>query len=150
MVASVPASVPVAYGTVGTVTYKLTIGTGPQVPIASLQSQAGANFVYTVVNGKAAAAPVTIIAEAGDTAVVQGVNPGDQVIISPPPGLLAGSTIQLVALPAAQGPAAAGQSQTGQNGATAQGGQRTGSRPGSPSAAGGGRTATGSTTGGAP
>ncbi len=137
MTASVPASVPVSYGTVGTISYKLTIATGPQIPLAALQSQADINYVFTIQNGKAAEAPVTIIAEAGTTAVVQGVKPGDQVILNPPPGLLAGSSVQVVTLPATsgQGAAAAG----GQAAAGMQG-QGTG-RPGQAGAAGG-QTAT--------
>jgi HlyD family secretion protein len=103
MVAAVPASLPVNYGSVGTITYRLTIATGPQIPIAALQSQANVNYVYTVVNGKTVETPITIVAEAGNTAVVGGVEAGAQVIINPPPGLLSGSTVQVVALPAAQG-----------------------------------------------
>jgi HlyD family secretion protein len=96
MVASAPANLPVSYGTVGTITYRLTIGSGPQIPLAALQSRANLNFVFTIADGKAAETPATIIAEAGATAVVSGVQPGVQVIISPPPGLLPGSAVQVV------------------------------------------------------
>jgi multidrug resistance efflux pump len=132
MTASVPASVSVSYGTVGTISYKLTIGTGPQIPLAALQSRADTNFVFTIQNGKAVEAPVIMIAEAGTTAVVQGVNPGDQVIINPPPGLLAGSAVQVVTVATAQGQGAG--NQQGQ-GTGSQTGQRTG-RTGQPGAAG--------------
>ena len=162
MTASVPASVSAAYGTVGTISYKLTLGTGPQIPLAALQSRADSNFVFTIQNGKAVEAPVIIVAEAGTTAIVQGVNAGDQVIINPPPGLLAGSTVQVLALPAAQGQATGtgqgqgtgkagggtpqGQSTTGKAGQGGQGsgGQRTGTGQGSST----GGTSTGKTTGG--
>ncbi|MCX7038139.1 MAG: biotin/lipoyl-binding protein, partial [Spirochaetes bacterium] len=103
MVAAVPASLPVSYGTVGTITNKLAIGAGPQIPLAALQSRANTNFVYTVTNGKAAETPVDILAEAGTTAVVRGVEAGMQVIINPPPGLLSGSTVQVVAPATSQG-----------------------------------------------
>ena len=53
MVASVPTTVPVSYGTVGTIIYKLTIGNGPQIPLSALQSRANINFVDSIQNGKA-------------------------------------------------------------------------------------------------
>jgi len=137
--ASVPTSTPVSYGTVGTVTYKLTIGNGPQIPLSALQSRANINFAYAIQNGKAAEVPVIIVAEAGTTAVVQGLNAGDQVILSPPPGLLAGSTVQVVA--AAQAPTA-----NVQQGQAATGQQR--QKPGQAGAPGG-NPAAGKPTGGA-
>ncbi len=119
MTASVPAGIPVSYGTVGTIVYKLTIGDGPQIPLSALQSRADINFVYTIQNGKAVEVPVIIIAEAGTTAVVRGLNAGDQVVLNPPPGLLSGSTVQVVAAPQAAAPAAVPQGQkTGQAGGT--------------------------------
>ena len=107
MVAAIPPSVPVSYGTVGTITYKLTLATGPQIPIAALQTRADLNFVYLIVSGKAVEQPITVLAEGGTTAVVKGVDAGMQVIINPPPGLLAGSSVQPIALPSAQGQGAA-------------------------------------------
>ena len=141
MVASVPASVPVSYGTVGTVTYKLTIATGPQIPISALQSRANINFVDTVVNNKAVEVPIVIIAEAGTTAVVQGLNDGDQVIINPPPGLLAGSNVQVVTLPTAGQGAGAPQGGAGapQPGTGTGRGQRTGGQSGTAAGQGGGQ-----------
>jgi HlyD family secretion protein len=146
MVASVPASVPVAYGSVGTTTYRLTIATGPQIPISALQSRANTNFVYTVQNSKAAETPVTIINEAGTTAVVHGVNDGDQVVINPPPGLLNGSTVQVVAAAAAgQGSGQQGAATTGSGGGQRSGGTGSGQRSGGTSGTG---TTTPSSTGG--
>jgi multidrug efflux pump subunit AcrA (membrane-fusion protein) len=156
MVASVPASMPVSYGAVGTVTYKLTIATGPQIPLSALQSRANINYVDTIVNGKATEVPVTILAEAGTTAVVQGVQAGDQVVINPPPGLLNGATVQVVALPVAQGQGTttgkpgqggAGGAQSGQYGGA--GGTRTGSSSGGGTQTGqnGGGTQTGQYSG---
>lgn len=122
LTASVPSSIPVSYGTVGTITYKLTIGTGPQIPLSALQSRADINFVFAIQNGKAAEVQVIIVAEAGTTAVVQGLNAGDQVILSPPPGLLAGSTVQVVAAPTAQAPTAQAPAATSQQGRKTGGG----------------------------
>ncbi len=151
MVGVLPSGVTLPYGTVGTVTYKLTIGNGPQIPIAALQSQANVNFVYTIVNGKAVQVPVTIVAETGATAVVQGVNAGDQVVVNPPPGLLPGSTVQAVAVAAggqqgqqgAQGQQATRSSSTGSGSARTgtQSGQRTGGATSGSGGAGSGSTA---------
>ncbi len=99
MVAACPPSLPVSYGAVGTVSYTLPVGTGPQIPVDALQSQANVNFVYTIVGGKAQETPITIQAESGAMAVVSGLAAGDQVIINPPPGLLSGSTVQVVSAP---------------------------------------------------
>jgi hypothetical protein len=76
------------------------------------------NFVYVIVNGKAVEQPITILAEGGIAAVAKGVDAGMQVILNPPPGLLAGSSVQVVALPSAQGqgsPASPGQQDAGQS-----------------------------------
>ncbi len=144
MTASVPVSIPVSYGTVGTITYKLTIGNGPQIPLSSLQSRANINFVYSIVNGKATEVPVIIVAEAGTTAVVRGLNAGDQVILNPPPGLLNGSTVQVVAAPAAggqQAPATGGQQGQAPGGKQGQNSGQTAAgaaKPGGSQASGGG------------
>lgn len=136
MVAALPPSVPASYGAVGTITYRLTLARGPQIPIEALQTRADLTFVYSIVNGKAVEQPITILAEGGTTAVVKGVDAGMQVILNPPPGLLAGSSVQAVALPSAQGQAAA--APAGPQGTAAQGtdqknrgaGPRTGTAPG--------------------
>ncbi len=136
MVAALPSSVPASYGAVGTITYRLTLATGPQIPIAALQTRADLNFVYSIVNGKAVEQPITILAEGGTSAVVKGVDAGMQVILNPPPGLLAGSSVQAVALPSAQGQgtaAAAGPQGTGAQGTDQKkrgAGQRPGAAPG--------------------
>jgi membrane fusion protein, multidrug efflux system len=156
MVAALPSTLGISYGAVGTITYRLTIGSGPQIPMTALQSQAGTNYVYTVVSNKAVPSSVTIIAEAGNTAVVQGVNAGDTVIINPPPGLLPGATVQVVAAASAgstaqtaTGQRVGGQGQRQQTIGSGQDagqttGQRTGGRAGPGTGAGSGaRTGTG-------
>jgi multidrug resistance efflux pump len=96
MVARLPVSVPASYGAVGTVGYKLNVATGLLIPIDALVTRADQNLVYAVAEGKAVEQPITIVAEAGTTAVVKGVQPGAQIIINPPPGLLAGAIVQVV------------------------------------------------------
>ena len=96
MVASVPASFPITYGAVGTVGYSLTLAKGILIPIASLQTTEDRNYVFVIKEGKALMQTITIIAESGITAAVSGLDPGSQVTVSPPPGLLNGSAVQVV------------------------------------------------------
>ncbi len=118
MVADLPRTIPASYGAVGTITYKLSMAAGLLIPITALVTRADQNLVYIIEGGKAVEKAITVMAEAGTTAVVKGVDEGAQVIVNPPPGLLDGSTVQAVALPAqGQAPAAGGPRQ-----APAQGG----------------------------
>lgn len=116
MVAVPTASFPLPFGTVGNVSYLVGLARGALVPIASLDSLENQNFVYTIVNNRAQPRNVTIINESGITAAVSGLEEGAVVVISPPPGLLPGSQVQVVA----SGPAMQG------NGGGAQGGQAPG------------------------
>ena len=97
MVASVPASFKLAYGSVGSVSYAISVASGILVPLASLATLEDKNYVFAVVDGKATRKDVTIVGEAGITAAVAGLASGDVVIISPPPGLIPGSQVQIVA-----------------------------------------------------
>ena len=66
--------------------------------------------MFAIVDGKATRKDVTIVGEAGITAAVAGIAAGEVVIISPPPGLIPGSQVQVVAQQlAGQAPAAQGQ-----------------------------------------
>ena len=103
MVASLERPGSLAYGAVGTVSYSLTLASGALVPIAALQVNEDQNFVFTVVAGKVASRPITILAETGVMAAATGVDDGAQVILSPPPGLLEGSVVQVVVASAASG-----------------------------------------------
>ena len=102
MVAALSRSTPLAYGTVGTVSYSLALATGALVPIASLQVNEDQNFVFAVSGGKVASRPVTILAETGTTAAVTGLEDGAQVVLNPPPGLLEGASVQVVDVNAAR------------------------------------------------
>ncbi len=106
MVAAVPSSFPVPYGAVGTVTYSLTVAHGAVVPIAALQTAEDQTYVFTIQNGKAVVSNVTIVGQSGTMAAVSGIPDGSQLILSPPPGLLAGSAVQ-VTVAAAAAPSAA-------------------------------------------
>ena len=104
-----------SYGTVGTVSYSVTLAEGVIVPIGALQTNENQNFVFAVVNGKAAARPIRILGETGVAAAVAGVDPGSAVILYPPPGLLDGSAVKPLAAEqtSAAGPSAAGKAPAG-------------------------------------
>jgi len=143
MVAELPRQVPVSYGAVGTISYRLNVATGLMIPIAALVTRADQNLVYSIANGKAVEQPITIIAESGTTAVVKGLEAGMQIIVSAPPGLLAGSAVQAVAVPG-QAPGGAPA-----QGAQGSGGQKaSGQQGGSPRAGGQGASGQGSRSGG--
>jgi HlyD family secretion protein len=106
IVANVPRSISLPFGTVGTVTYTLSLAKGALVQIASLEVNEDQNYVYLIADGKAATRNVTILGESGTTAAVVGVDEGAQVIVNPPPGLLAGAAVQAVAPAGSAGGAA--------------------------------------------
>ena len=110
MVAGVPRSFNVPYGAVGTVTYSLTLAHGAIVPIATLQTNEDQNYVFSIEVGKAVMRYVKIVGQSGSVAAVTGIPDGAQLIMSPPPGLLANSAVQVTSTVAAQdalgGPAA--------------------------------------------
>jgi RND family efflux transporter MFP subunit len=83
-----------AFGSVGTVSYRIPLATGLILPLSSLATLENNNYVFIIQDGKAAVKNVTIVAEGGSDAVVQGISEGDVVIVSPPPGLIQGSQIQ--------------------------------------------------------
>jgi hypothetical protein len=118
MVAAVPRSFAVPYGAVGTVTYSLTLAHGAIVPIATLQTNEDQNYVFTIEVGKAVMRYVKIVGQAGSVAAVSGIPDGAQLIMSPPPGLLANSAVQVTSTVAAQdvlGGAAAQPAQPGKS-----------------------------------
>ncbi len=120
MVASLPDGVSIAFGGIGTISYTLTLAEGVVVPVAAIQTNEDQNYVFVVENGKAVMKQVTILGETGVAAAVSGIDPGTQVIINPPPGLIEGSAVTALLAPetqqgGAQGGAPAGQRQgTGQ------------------------------------
>lgn len=73
------------FGSIGSVTYRVPLATGAQVPLAALQTLENQNYVFVIDNNRVAVKNVTIIAEAGTTAVVDGLSADDVVIVSPPP-----------------------------------------------------------------
>jgi multidrug resistance efflux pump len=98
MVAAAPRGFTLPFGAVGTVTYGLTLARGALVPIAALMTNEDQNYVYAVEGGKALMKYVKILGQSGTAAAVSGVDDGAQIIMNPPPGLLAGSTVQVTSL----------------------------------------------------
>jgi multidrug resistance efflux pump len=134
MVAAAPRGFALPFGAVGTVTYSLTLARGAIVPIASLMTNEDQNYVYAVEGGKALMKYVKILGQSGTAAAVSGVDDGAQIILNPPPGLLAGSSVQIAGMApstAAPGdasvvPPAVGAQGAGAKGSGAQGGSKTG------------------------
>jgi Multidrug resistance efflux pump len=99
IVASPVSSLSFPFGTVGNVSYQISVASGILLPLSSLGTLENKNFVYTIVDGKVAKKDVTVIGEAGITAAVVGLVVGDVVVVSPPPGLIAGVQVQTIMLP---------------------------------------------------
>ena len=116
MVATIPRVFSAPYGAVGTVTYSLTLAHGAIVPIAALQTNEDQNYVFVIEGGKAVMRIVKIVGQSGTVAAVDGINDGAQLIMSPPPGLLAGSAVQVTSTVASQDPSAPPQAASGQQG----------------------------------
>lgn len=89
-----PAMSGLSYGSVGTVKYRVPLARGALIPLSSLQTIESRNFVYVIESGAVAVKNVTVTAEAGTTAAVEGLGPGDVVIVSPPPGLIVGAEVE--------------------------------------------------------
>jgi HlyD family secretion protein len=120
MVATIPRASTAPYGAVGTVTYSLTLAHGAIVPIAALQTNEDQNYVFTIEGGKAVMRYVKIVGQSGTVAAVTGIQDGTQLIMSPPPGLLAGSPVQVTSTVASQDATGGGQQQASQPMAGAQ------------------------------
>jgi len=103
MVASVTPSFKLPFGTVGSVSYKVSVASGILVPLNALDTIENQNFVFKIVDGKAVTQSVTILGEAGITTAIAGLQAGDVVVVNPPPGLIQGSTVQAVMLQQASG-----------------------------------------------
>ncbi len=85
------------YGLVGTVRYTVILARGTLVPIAALQANEDYNYVMVAQNNKSVLKRITILAETGTLAAVSGVDPGAVVMLYPPPGLLEGAVVNVIA-----------------------------------------------------
>ena len=103
LVAAIPAALPLSFGSIGTVSYSLSLARGSLIPTGALQTNEDKNFVFAVEGGKALVRQITILAESGNSAAVSGVNAGSMVVLNPPPGLLDGSTVKPMAPATAEG-----------------------------------------------
>ncbi len=136
LTARLTGSATLPFGTVGTVSYPVTVSTGTLVPLAALQNDGAENYVFTILKGKAHVQPITILGETGSTAAVAKLQGGAEVILNPPPGLLEGASVTVAGAKgnAPQNGSAGGQGRPGEqsqgaaNGGQQQGGQRQGGR----------------------
>lgn len=141
LTARLTGSATLPYGTVGTVSYPVTVSTGTLVPLAALQNDGAENYVFTILKGKAHVQPITILGETGSTAAVAKLQGGAEVVLNPPPGLLEGATVTIAGAKgrAPQNGSGGGQGRPGgqssgaPNGNQQQGGQKQGAA-GSPGA----------------
>ena len=118
------------FGTVGTVSYPVTVSVGTLVPLSALQNDGAENYVFTIVQNKAHVQPITILGETGATAAVSQLPSGAEVVINPPPGLLEGAAVSIAGAQGAGAPSGAAGSRGssssqggGRQGASDQGGQ---------------------------
>jgi RND family efflux transporter MFP subunit len=94
--AMLPGNFPGGFGTVGSVSYAMTLAQGTLVPLPAIQSLENSTYVYRIKDNKTTQAKVVILADSGVFAAVTGVNDGDVVVLNPPPGLLPGATVKAV------------------------------------------------------
>ncbi len=101
MAASVPQAFNLPFGSVGSVTYRISVANGILVPLNALYTLENQNYVFVIVDNKVTTKNVTILGEAGIMTVVTGVSSGDTVVVNPPPGLILGSQVQPIMQPTA-------------------------------------------------
>ncbi len=85
------------FGSVGNIKYGISLATGALVPVMAIGTAENRNYIYAIEDGKAFQKPISIIAESGAMAAVNGVEAGTVAILSPPPGLIQGSAVQPIA-----------------------------------------------------
>jgi len=139
LTANLVGAVTLPFGTVGTVSYSVTVSTGTLVPLAALQNDGAQNYVFTILQGKAHVQPITILGETGSTAAVSQLQNGAEVVINPPPGLLEGTQVTAASGQGGQAPGGgeSGQGNGAQSGSHGSGGGRPGGS--APSGQGSGR-----------
>lgn len=92
-----PVSLP--FGTIGNVSYLIELGRGAIVPLTSVETLENQNFIFVVNNGRVETVNIAVVAESGTMAVASGATPGMEVVLSPPPGLVAGAQVQVIQTP---------------------------------------------------
>jgi len=131
-------------GTVGTLTYPVKLAQGTLVPISALQNDGVRNYVFILQGGKARAVTVEVLAQAGSSAAVNGLEGNQEVIVNPPPGLLDGSSVVKADF------SAGGSGTPGQNSGNRQGTGSSQANPGSGQQAPAGGGSQKGSTGGQP
>jgi multidrug efflux pump subunit AcrA (membrane-fusion protein) len=96
LIASVPASFGLPFGTVGSVSYTVGVASGVLVPLNALGTLENRTYVFKIVDDRATTVNVTILGESGITTAVDGIRPGDVIVVNPPPGLIQGSQVQML------------------------------------------------------
>ena len=91
---SINDSAQLPFGAIGTISYSVQLATGVVVPIAALESLENRIFVFTIVDGKVVSRFVTVVAETGNRAALNGIEGGTVVIVNAPPGLIEKASVQ--------------------------------------------------------
>lgn len=104
LAATIPGSVPMPFGAVGNVSYRVPLAKGILVPLAALAALENRNYVFTIEAGRVSTKDVKVAAESGAIAAVEGLAEGEIVVVSPPPGLIQGSQVQATMLPSTSAP----------------------------------------------
>ena len=86
------------------VRYTVRLSGGLSVPANAVQQTGGNNVVFVARGSVARQTPVNIVAEAGSTTLVSGLNEGDLVITPIPPSLADGAPIRVASASAAAQP----------------------------------------------
>ncbi|MDZ7801023.1 MAG: HlyD family efflux transporter periplasmic adaptor subunit [Trueperaceae bacterium] len=82
-------------GVVGEVRYRLPLAEGMRIPSGAIAAEAGGTWVYLVRDGVATRVAVEVLAEAGGTAAVRGLDEDDVVIHPRPLDVREGSRVQV-------------------------------------------------------
>lgn len=87
---------PLPPGSSARVEYEIELASGVLLPSGALTVDAGTSYAYVVENGRAVRRAVTVLAESGGRAAVNGVEAGEQVISPLPVDVRDGTKVELL------------------------------------------------------
>lgn len=88
------AAAAVPAGALADLRYTVTVAQGMLLPSGAISAEAGSTYVYVVRDGVATRIPVDVLAEAGATAAVEGVDTDDRVIAPRPLDVRQGTPVR--------------------------------------------------------
>ena len=87
---------PIPAGSVAQLRYTVTLGEGVKVPSSAIGVEQGGNFVFVVEDNTARRQDVSIVAEAGGEAIIEGLETGLQVVSPVPADLRNGTSVRVL------------------------------------------------------